>query len=166
MADGLSSAYNAHVVEQLPQTLLLDKKTVRVPGTTSSIEVCDVLSDGVHFIHVKRKLGSSQLSHLFSQGARSCELAIISPDFRRVTLEKIDEVATEAGENGEDFHPFGEDQIDATGISVDYAIVARWNGRQPSEALPFFSQLNLRSFAEGILARRAKVTLTPVEIED
>lgn len=122
------------------------------------------MSDGGHFIHVKRKLGSSQLSHLFSQGARSCELSIISSDFRRITLQKIEEVASATGANADDFQPFEEDRVDPTALSVDYAIVARWKGRSPSEALPFFSQLNLRSFAEGIHSRRVKVTLTPIQI--
>ena len=162
--DMREDVYNAHMVETVKGTLLLDKRTVRLPGATSSVEVCDVLSDAGNFIHVKRKLGSSQLSHLFSQGARSCELAIISPDFRRITLEKIAEVATESGLDPNPFRPFEENQVDSTRITVDYAIVARWRGRRPSEALPFFSQLNLRSFAEGIRSRRANVTLTPVEV--
>jgi uncharacterized protein (TIGR04141 family) len=158
--------YNAHVVETVGGTLLMDKRTVRVPGTTSPIEVCDVLTDDGRFIHVKRKLGSSQLSHLFSQGARSLELAVISPDFRQVTLDKIVEVAAEAGKDAADFQPFTAVEIDATTLSVDYAIVAKWNGRTPSQALPFFSQLNLRSFAEGIRSLRGRVTLTRVEIQE
>lgn len=158
--------YNAHVVESVGGTLLLDKRTVRIPGATSPVEVCDVLTNDARFIHVKRKLGSSQLSHLFSQGARSLELAVVSPDFRQVTLDKIAEVAVEAGHEPEAFQPFTVATVDATSLAVDYAIVAKWNGRAPSEALPFFSQLNLRSFVESIQSLRGRVTLTRVDIDE
>lgn len=145
--------------------LLMDKKTVRMPGATSSVEICDLLSANRQFLHVKRKLGSSQLSHLFSQGAVSTELMVSSPDFRRVSLERIEEVSQDMGLGEEIFRPFEVDAVSAPQIETGYVIVAKWNGRMPSEALPFFSQLNLRRFTEDIRRMGARVTLTPVEVE-
>jgi uncharacterized protein (TIGR04141 family) len=47
---------------------LLDKMTVRLTSRTTPIEICDLLTSAKKLIHVKRKLNSSSLSHLFSQG--------------------------------------------------------------------------------------------------
>ena len=62
--------------------LLLDKKTVIVPGRTSPIEVCDLLTLDRQLVHVKRKFSSSALSHLFGQGYVSAELLIDSEAYR------------------------------------------------------------------------------------
>ncbi len=47
---------------------LMDKKTVRISSSTDAIEVCDIFTAERQFVHVKRKFGSSSLSHLFGQG--------------------------------------------------------------------------------------------------
>ncbi|GAA2028318.1 hypothetical protein GCM10009740_17340 [Terrabacter terrae] len=61
-------AYNKSAAKA-SDLLLLDKQNViTVPGKTTAIEVCDLLSSDRHLIHVKRHLSSSTLSHLFAQG--------------------------------------------------------------------------------------------------
>ena len=59
--------YNA-IAAKVGQRVLMDKQTVTIPGKTSAIEVCDVLTDNRQLIHVKRKFSSNALSHLFGQG--------------------------------------------------------------------------------------------------
>ena len=72
-----------------PGRLLLDKKTIRLTYRTTPIEVCDILTSAKDLIHVKRKLNSSSLSHLFSQGLVSADLMLMSEEFRRKVRERI-----------------------------------------------------------------------------
>jgi uncharacterized protein (TIGR04141 family) len=157
--------YNANAAEAVQNALLMDRKNVWYPGATSPVEVCDLLTSEKRFVHVKRKLGSAQLSHLFSQGARSLELCVVSRDFRAAALQKIGVVEEEVGAAAGTYRPFDPEAVDARTIFVDYAIIARWAGRAPSEALPFFSQLNLRRFVQDIEQFGAHATLTRVDVE-
>lgn len=52
---------------------LLDRKVVSYGGGRSRVEVCDLFSTDGKFIHVKSKIKSATLSHLFSQGTVSAQ---------------------------------------------------------------------------------------------
>ena len=157
-ASTVEKAYNIEAAKD-PALLLLDRQTVRISSKTTAIEICDLLSDDRQLIHVKRHLGSSDLSHLFSQGLVSAELLQSSAEFRLAAKKKINEVCGTRTE----FDFFSEHAIETSQFEVAYAIVERWNGRDPVQALPFFSKVNLRDVAARLHARGFRVTLTKID---
>jgi uncharacterized protein (TIGR04141 family) len=166
--------YNELAANTSADFLLLDKKTVRVSGKTSAIEVCDILTQDGFLIHVKRKLGSSSLSHLFAQGYVSGDLFHMSQEYREAVLAKIRQAEEErAAATGDPsfvgrFSSFDPAGISPGGFEVVYAIVANWKGRAFVEALPFFSKVNLRRHARdlgrlGYRVSHKKVQADPVD---
>ena len=124
---------------------------IRVHGVTGSVEICDVLTSNRQFIHVKRKLGSSNLSHLFSQGFVSAELFLTDPIFRDAVRERISDAERARAEVESDRCFIGRfsgsldfDTPEPRNIEVVYAVIAQWSNRTLAEALPFFSKVNLR----------------------
>ena len=165
-------AYN-ELASDDPNRLLLDKKTVKVSTHTSPIEVCDVLTADRKFIHVKRKLGSSDLSHLFSQGYVSGDLFLMSPDYRHKVKEKISEAVkdrataeNEPGFIGRFTSALDFDAPDTSKIEVVYAVVAKWNGRSLETALPFFSKVNLRRHVDDLRRMGYQVTFSRIEVKE
>lgn len=163
-------AYNEQAAAD-PQRLLLDKKTVKVSTHTSPIEICDLLTTDRRFIHVKRKLGSSDLSHLFAQGYVSADLFLMSPDYRATVKDKIGETeqARAVAENNAGFigrftGTLNFDAPDPSKIEVVYAVVAAWNGRSLVAALPFFSKVNLRRHVDDLRRMGYRVTFSRVEV--
>ena len=138
--------------------LLLDRQTIRLTGQ-SPVEICDLLSKQRHLIHVKRHLGSSDLSHLFAQGFVSAESLQMSTDFRSKAQEKINAVS---GGNAE-FDFFENAAVQTSEFEIVYAIVERWNGRSMSAALPFFSKVNLREVNQLLTSRGFRVSMKQVE---
>ena len=151
--------YNEGVAAGSSDLLLMDKQLVRLEGRTSPVEVCDLLSRDQELIHVKRHLGSSDLSHLFSQGFVSAELIQMNPSFRSEVSALTESLA--AGRAGFSF--FGEPTFSSQNYTIVYAIVADWRGRSPTEALPFFSKVNLRAFAQDLRSREFLVALMTIE---
>jgi len=141
------------------QGLLLDRKTVRSSSQTTQVEVCDILTDSRQLIHVKRHLGSSALSHLFSQGCVSAELLQTDKQFRHATT-----VLLRTLKGGQRFAFFPDGGIAASQFEVAFAIIAHWNGRRMSTALPFFSKVNLRSRTEELRNRGFKVSCRCVDV--
>ena len=140
--------------------ILLDKKTVVVPGRTSPIEVCDILTRDRQLVHVKRKFSSSALSHLFGQGYVSAELLIDNEIYRARVRDKI-------GSANPDFQRlFPEDDIVAADWEVVYAIIGPWNNESPSAKLPFFSKVNLREFRRRLRRMGFQVTLARIPVID
>jgi uncharacterized protein (TIGR04141 family) len=160
--------YNEAAANHSDTHLLLDKKTVTISSRTSPIEICDVLTADKQMIHVKRKLRSSSLSHLFSQGFVSGDLLMTSENYRRACVEKID-AAAEERKPGDDTYRDQFDFIKTIGvipsdIEVVYAIVAKWKGRDLTEALPFFSKVNLRRFSRDLRRIGYRVTYSRVDV--
>lgn len=151
--------YNRSAASGSPGLALLDRETVRISGRTSPVEICDLLSRDRQLIHVKRHLGSSDLSHLFAQGLVSAELLQMSREFRREANAKV--VAVAQGRDGFDF-------LDQAGFvpsdfEVVYAVIERWRGRRCAEALPFFSKINLREVATNLQSRGFRVGLNQIQ---
>lgn len=155
--------YNRHAASS--GFLLLDKRTVRVTRSTSQVEICDLLSQNRQFIHVKRKLGSSLLSHLFAQGYVSADLLQTSLDFRQVAGEMVRSVLSEPSSNGLNTTSFDlfDSEVSAPSIEVAYAIVADWQTNSLVERLPFFSKINLRRHASELRSRGFNVTHVRVQ---
>jgi len=129
--------YNRRVAREDHTMALLDAKTARCRGTSTGIEVCDLLSDDGDFIHVKhRKGGSSSLSHLFAQGRMSGEALLRDEEFRGDARRFLRQI-----------RPAWErripvDKPDTRRYSIVFAILGG-DEEHPAQRLPFFSQLNL-----------------------
>jgi uncharacterized protein (TIGR04141 family) len=136
--------YN-RAVAALPGNFLLDKKTVKLDSRTTPIEICDILSSGKDLIHVKRKLNSSSLSHLFAQGIVSADLLLMSTEFRQKVRQRISGLEKErkTGNRFSQLLPSSRG-ITASAFTVVYGIIADWKGQTLAERLPFFSKVNLR----------------------
>lgn len=156
-------AYNRHAA--LTGLLLLDKRTVRVPGSTSQVEICDLLSGSRQLVHVKRKLGSSLLSHLFAQGHISADLYQTSREFREVAGQMVQRVLAEPDVAGlaPDSVDLFDTEVPSSSVEVVYAIVANWRNRSFVDALPFFSKVNLRQHASDLRRRGFNVTHSRVQ---
>lgn len=161
--------YNEDAANHSDEHLLLDKKTVRITSKTSPIEICDVLTADKHMIHVKRKLSSSSLSHLFSQGFVSGDLLVTSSEYRDACVKKIDDAANERMPGNasyrNQFNFIQADAVSPSEIEVVYAIAANWNGRSLVEALPFFSKVNLRRFSKDLRRLGYRVTHSRIDTD-
>lgn len=165
--------YNKRAADSSSDFLLLDKKTVTVSAKTTPIEICDILTEDGCFIHVKRKLDSSSLSHLFAQGYVSGDLFHMSPEYRVAMLSKIKKAEEEREEDKKPEEPSFIDRFssfDTTSISpsdyeVAYAIVANWKGKPFVDALPFFSKVNLRHFTENLRRTGYKVSYKCIQAD-
>lgn len=164
--------YNELAASSDGSFLLLDKRTVRIANNTSPIEICDVLTSDGAFIHVKRKLGSSSLSHLFAQGSVSADLFLMSPEYREKTFAMVQEAeqdrADETGDNGfiGRFSRFSVDAIQPRNHEVVYAVVAKWRGRTAAQALPFFSKVNLRRHISDLRRMGYPVSFARIEVTE
>lgn len=160
--------YNARAAESDPGYLLLDKRTVRMARQTSAVEICDLLSDGRSWIHVKRRTdGSKGLSHLFWQGFVSATLLLAEINFRKAALEKIT-IAERERADREDDHSFigrfqivDEGTVSASDHEVVFAILGDW-GSDGLLGLPFFSKLTLRETVSGLRERGLRVSVKMV----
>jgi uncharacterized protein (TIGR04141 family) len=125
--------------------LLLDQRLVHLGSRTSPVEICDLLSlDGL-LIHAKKGRGSSELSHLFSQGLVSAELLVASPEFR----DKVHQVVAEAvAERPAGSPPWTQELGAGAFASADhpivYLVIRPKGSTSLRERLRFFSKVNLR----------------------
>ena len=168
--DPPEGVYNELAANHSDEFLLLDKRTVRVESHTSPIEICDVFTIENEFIHVKRKLGSSSLSHLFAQGSVSGDLFLMNRQFRQRTKAMMEAAESDrADATGDDsfngyFSDFDIETISPSDYSVTYAIVANWNGRDFVDALPFFSKVNLRRHVDQLRRMGYRVFYKRIDI--
>lgn len=151
-------SFNKEAAKALAPALLMDKKLVKSRMQTTPIEVCDVLTAGHQLIHVKLKLGSRDLSHLFSQGFVAANLLQSDSVFREATHQKI-----EALGGSKDFGFFNVNSLQAAEFEVIYVIVAPWRGRSLADALPFFSKINLLRTAEDLSNRGFRVGFVRID---
>lgn len=154
----LEDAFNEKASRSIASAVKMDKELVRPSTQTTPIEVCDVLTASRRLIHVKRHLGSSDLSHLFSQGYVSACLLQEDKLFREAAANKIKSITSNPA-----FKFFETSSLDTTKFEVVYAIVAAWKGRSITEALPFFSKVNLDSTVRNLINRGYHVGLSQVD---
>ena len=158
--------YNKLAAEKYKNIILLDKKTVKIDTNTSPIEICDLFSDDRKLIHVKRKLSSSSLSHLFNQGFVSSELFQMSEEYRLKTIKKVKaeesvNSSTIPAGTFSDLIPVGG--FDTRQYEIVYAIIANWKGRDIQEALPFFSKVSLRHVTNNLKKMGYKVSYLRIQ---
>jgi uncharacterized protein (TIGR04141 family) len=151
-------SFNRKAATALAPALLMDKKLVNSRMQTTPVEVCDVLTVNRQLIHAKLKFGSRDLSHLFSQGFVSATLLQSDSVFRNATHVKIKELG---GDGNFDF--FNAASLQAPDFEIIYVIVAPWRGRTLSEALPFFSKVNLLRTMEDLVNRGFRVAVARVD---
>lgn len=165
------TAYITMARDASQDLLLLHTATINLDNRTTPIEICDLLSNRGEFIHVKRKLGSSSLSHLFSQGYVSAELLVANSQFRQMASARISDTeearAAELGLHGapRTFSNIIQDPFLASQAEIVYAIHAPWAGRSLSQALPFFSKVNLRRHSEDLKRMGYRVSHLRIQTE-
>ncbi|MBY6310999.1 hypothetical protein E5C30_18130 [Alcaligenes faecalis] len=132
---------------------LLDKMLVKTNRTTSSIELCDLLTPAKQLVHVKhRKGGSAGLSHLFAQGGVAAEIMLGDKEFRKKARTVLRRV-----------NPAAHDLVPLNTIkSADYEIVFLILGEGSAtlkQNLPFFSKVNLSQAFENLTQRGFRVSI-------
>jgi uncharacterized protein (TIGR04141 family) len=157
-ANTTEAAYNERAAASSPSLVLLDKRLVRISSRTTPVEICDLLSIDRQLIHIKRHLGSKDLSHHFAQGLVSAELLQNNPEFRREAATKV----AEAAEDTPGFEFLESDAFRPSEFEVVYGVIEKWNGRS-IEALPFFSKVNLREVAGNLRARGFRVAFATID---
>lgn len=149
--------YNERAVTELaPEAALLDRVLFRATQSQDSIEFCDLVLKPNRLVHVKRKSGSSTLSHLFNQGIVSGELLHFDEGFRgavRDALGRFDGFA--------DVVPPGP--LATADFEIVYAVIAPAPIGE-RHFLPFFSQVSFRRAAEQLSARGYAVSLSRVGV--
>lgn len=127
--------------------ILMDQKTVKLERKTSPVEICDILAPTGEMVHVKKGRSSSELSHLFSQGAIAGQLLLESAKFHAKAVG----VANSAAPGGT--APKAESPIRAGSPFAKvttFGIIRKWNGQSLHDGLPFFSRLNLAQRAQEL----------------
>jgi uncharacterized protein (TIGR04141 family) len=150
------SDYNNRAAETLG-CFLLDKKLIKSNKTTTSIELCDLLTLDRQMIHVKhRKGGSAGLSHLFSQGSVAAEILLGDREFRKAARTVLGRISRDA-----------RNLIPLDGFrSSDYDVVFLILGDSSESVksnLPFFSKVNLSRASENLTQRGFTVKISGAE---
>ncbi|MGF1719098.1 TIGR04141 family sporadically distributed protein [Vibrio kyushuensis] len=135
---------------------LLDKKLIKSNRTTTSIELCDLMTENRQYIHVKhRKGGSAGLSHLFAQGSVSAEILLGDKEFRKATRKVLKRVC-----NGlQNTVPL--ENFKSNGVDVVFVILGE-DSSTLKDNLPFFSKVNLSKAFESLSQRGFEVQITGV----
>lgn len=153
----LEKVYNETVAKQLQDAILLDNKLVHLPSHTTPVEICDVLTKSKKLLHVKRGLGSRNLSHLFSQGFVVGELLQGDAQFRKACQDVIRQHASTDG-----FDFFDDNPITTQDFEIAYVIIADWKDQSLEYRIPFFSKVTLRRTSIDLTNRGYMVTCTPI----
>lgn len=148
-------AYNEAVAASMEGSLMLHTRMVRSPQRGSNVEVCDILTQEGHLIHVKREFGSRDLNHLFSQGTNSAEM-LQESEFRAELRPVIKDLAPSL----EDL--FLDEGFSPSTFNVCFAVAADWRDRTLSGSLPFFAKLALRRAFRDLRNRGFGVSWTRV----
>lgn len=144
--------YNQALAAHLANSVCLDADLIPYGGGKSSIEFCDVLTSDRKLIHVKRYGGSSQLSHLFAQGAVSAEMFVSDGAFRAKVNDKVPDGLK---------LPNPAERPDASQYEVVYGIVSR--SVKPLD-VPFFSKVTVRNAARRLRSFGYKVSKLKIPV--
>jgi uncharacterized protein (TIGR04141 family) len=131
--------YSTILAEQNEQFICLDRSNISPSGFTQ-VEPCDlyrIVDDRAVLYHFKRSTFSSQLSHLFNQGANAIELLRLEAE----SLAKLKNLIREkvAPESlAEQLAP-----LDTMRIKVIFGMITHKDRSRKSENLPLFSRISL-----------------------
>lgn len=132
---------------------LLDKKLIKSNKTTSSIELCDLLTPNKQFVHVKhRKGGSAGLSHLFAQGGVAAEIMLGDKEFRKAARTVLNRIGAAA----RDIVPL--DNLRSADCEIVFLILGD-DSATVKNNLPFFSKVNLSRAYENLSQRGFSVKI-------
>jgi uncharacterized protein (TIGR04141 family) len=155
----IEAAYNKAAAESCG-CALLDRRLVNVDSRATAIEICDLLTASGQLIHVKRKLGSRDLSHMFAQGLVSAELLQTHADFRAKAQSELNLVTADP-RFADMLNP---SSLNTSSFEVVYGVIADWKQRSPAKALPFFSKVNLREVATNLQTRGFRVGIEQIDV--
>jgi uncharacterized protein (TIGR04141 family) len=140
-----------------PDYLQMHGKPVGVAGARSPIEFCDLLTNNRELVHIKRRVRSATLSHLFAQGAISAEEFASDAEFRERVRRKIEDVDPAFSAQIPEERPHATHR-------VVFAIISQHKGNDPG-VLPFFSKLNASNAARHIRRLGLDASVLMVEQE-
>lgn len=124
---------------------------------TRPIELCNI-DRCQRFDARQAPLGSSDLSHLFSQGFVSPRLLQEDKSSRKAADEKLRHLTKDPS-----FRFFETATLRTEDFEIMYVIVATSKGRSPVQALPFFSKVNLERTVQQLTNKGYQVSLSPVD---
>ncbi|MBC9717989.1 TIGR04141 family sporadically distributed protein [Streptomyces sp. TRM66268-LWL] len=146
--------YNEAAAKARPGWICLDKKNVRNPlRTSTSVEICDLLTEDNTLILVKSAHSSAPLSHLYNQALVATEL------LRENAAVRADHVRTVRSRRGEE-HSISED---FTPRRVVFAILLKDGAKLTPESLFPFSAITLAQTAQALMARGVSVEVVGIE---
>lgn len=148
-------AYNPRAAAHLG-CICTDAKPITLQGMTP-IELCDLLTEDGHLIHVKRKTQSASLSHLFNQGLVSSDLLVQHRPFRKGSRDVIKKLVP----GKEEIIPLNA--FDPSGFEVVYAVIAK-DGTVLPDDLPLFSKVTLAGVSKHIQDVGFTVSLAAVPV--
>ena len=151
---GSENDYNQSVSDNNPNILCMDRVNVHVDN--GKFELCDLLTDDKHLIHVKPWKSSSTLSHLFSQGRISAETIINFPK----EIPQINKLILKQDRSFPTL--FDEDNLSPRDYTVVYAIIYK-ESKRIHERIPFFSKLNLVHSVKMLRAMQFNVKKMQIE---
>lgn len=137
----------------------LDRQLARFPTERGRVEACDLFTASHEFVHLKRGMTASAMSHLFLQGVVSAELFRESPAFRQQVAGHLRPTHPAIA----DLIPAGKPDRDV--FEVVYAVMTDEPDRIPSR-LPFFSRLTLARAADILEALDYRVSVRAVPRPD
>ena len=147
--------YNTRACEINPDHFeLLDRKTVTYGGSYSRIEVCDIFTADKQFVHVKPKIKSATLSHLFNQGLVSAQ-CFTDSRYREKAAEKCRDI----------FKPHFLEKAVSSDYEIVFAIITSTGG-DIRDALPFFSKQSFVNAAATIQGLGHPVCITKIPVVD
>lgn len=149
--------YNVAATAAVPDGVCLDRTNMSPSGNTQ-VEPCDVLFldiDHVVFAHVKMSTASSELSHLFNQGANSMELFRSNDDVAAKLRDLIKSKSTSTASSKRIL-----DALDAGLVRVDYVVVTHKPVTGGVSNLPLFSRISLSRAARTFRAMGVPVGLS------
>jgi len=155
--DGSEGAYNQRIASQdAGRYALMDRRLVKAPGMSDSVEFCDLFTTGRDIIHVKQYGASSVLSHLFYQGVVSGELFALDAAFRGAVRGRLPA-------NHRQFVQ-ARDRPAPGAYRVVFAVISGQAGDTLS--LPFFSRVAARSAARRLEGLGYLVNLAKIPVDE
>lgn len=149
--------YNVRVATAANNLRSFDTILGRPAGARSAIEFCDLVHGTNRIIHVKRRTGSSTLSHLFSQAVISAEVFLRDATYRADLCNRLRAIGRDA-----DVALIPAGRPTSTEWEIVYAILG-FDAGATATSLPFFSQLNFKIAAERLdnLGYQVSLRLVP-----
>ncbi|MFD1260246.1 TIGR04141 family sporadically distributed protein [Entomomonas asaccharolytica] len=152
--------YNQAAIEGKENFFCLDQTNIS-PDGYSQIEPCDILTfneqaEQCILYHIKISSRSSQLSHLFNQGANSIELLYLEETCR----DKLKELLQQQINND---LTIINNIIDKKNYKVIFGIITKKDKNLRSDNLPLFSKISLLRVLRALELSKTEVSLTFIQ---